>query len=288
MTDSKAGNGAEEPLGRASYLIEGRRVLVSDLVDAGLLTAGTQLTFRRKQSGEAHLAKVTGDGRIELSDGRQFKSPSTAAAAATGRGPFDGWTAWALADGTLLDVLRQSLLDTVAEQSASGSSAVDVSGARHARLKDARRQADAGSPITLTVRDLLGWWGASRRGYLISEQIASELTNHGLSTVPDFAAVGIDDRVTLTGPSADSEDAESETAEPEATAGQAGPRTTGAPAPATTSGDEKEDKGEPVQGADGRQPALGAQRSGIGDLLGELRGSVHQDAAQRVLTAAGA
>jgi len=52
-------------------------VLVSDLVDAGLLTAGTQLTFRRKQSGEAHLAKVTGDGRIELSDGQQFKSPSS-------------------------------------------------------------------------------------------------------------------------------------------------------------------------------------------------------------------
>ncbi|MGW5095068.1 restriction system modified-DNA reader domain-containing protein [Streptomyces nodosus] len=134
-------------------------MLVSDLVDAGLLTAGTRLTFRRKQSGETHLAKVTGDGRIELSDGRQFKSPSTAAAAATGRGPFDGWTAWALDDGTLLDVLRQALLDTVAEQPASGGSAADVSVVRHSRLKDARRQADAGSPITLTVRDLLGWWG---------------------------------------------------------------------------------------------------------------------------------
>ncbi|MFC7796681.1 hypothetical protein ACFUIZ_02120 [Streptomyces cinereoruber] len=115
MTDSKLGDGPEEPLGRASYLIEGRRVLVSDLVEAGLLTAGTQLTFRRKQSGEAHPAKVTSDGRIELSDGRQFKSPSAAAAAATGRGPFDGWTAWALTDGILLDALRQSLLDTVAE-----------------------------------------------------------------------------------------------------------------------------------------------------------------------------
>lgn len=262
MTDSKLSDGPEEPLGRASYLIEGRRVLVSDLVDAGLLTAGTQLTFRRKQSGEAHLAKVTGDGRIELSDGRQFKSPSAAAAAATGRGPFDGWTAWALADdGTLLDVLRQSLLDTVAEQPASGGSAADVSAARHARLKDARKQADAGSPITLTVRDLLGWWGASRRGYLISEQIASELTNHGLSTVPDFAAVGIDDRVTLTGPSVDSEDAESETANSEATTGQAEPRTTGAPAPAT-SGDEEEDKGEPIQGQT------------VGNLPSALRGVV--------------
>ncbi|MFJ1952714.1 CBS domain-containing protein [Streptomyces microflavus] len=260
MTHSKLGNGSEEPLERASYLIEGRRVLVSDLVDAGLLAAGTQLTFRRKQAGEAHLAKVTGDGRIELSDGQQFKSPSAAAAAATGRGPFDGWTAWALDDGTLLDVLRQTLLDTVAEQPASAGSTADVSAARHSRLKDARRQADAGSPITLTVRDLLGWWGASRRGYLISEQIASELTNHGLSTVPDFAAVGIDDRVTLTGPSVDSADAE--TAEPKATMGQAEPRTTGAPTPATTSGDEEEDKGEPIQGQT------------VGNLPSALRGVV--------------
>ncbi|MEU1798724.1 CBS domain-containing protein [Streptomyces californicus] len=261
MTDSKPGNGAEEPLGRASYLIEGRRVLVSDLVDAGLLTAGTQLTFRRKQSGEAHLAKVTRDGRIELSDGRQFKSPSAAAAAATGRGPFDGWTAWALAEGTLLDVLRQSLLDTVAEQPASGGSAADVSAARHTRLKDARRQADAGSPITLTVRDLLDWWGASRRGYLISEQIASELTNHGLSTVPDFAAVGIDDRVTLTGPSLDTEDMDEGTAEPEAATEQAEPRTTGTATTATTSGNT-EDKSEPLQGQT------------VGNLPSALRGVV--------------
>ncbi|WNF29212.1 hypothetical protein RI138_21605 [Streptomyces sp. C11-1] len=189
------------------------------------IVPGTQLTFRRKQSGEAHLAKVTGDSRIELSDGQRFKSPSAAAAAATGRGPYDGWTAWALDDGTLLDVLRQSLLDTVAEQPSSGGSAADVSAARHARLKDARRQADADTPITFTVRDLLGWWGASRRGYLISEQTASELTNHGLSTVPDFAAVGIDDRVTLTGPSLDTENMDEETAEPEAAVGvAAGPQ----------------------------------------------------------------
>ncbi|MFI6687811.1 hypothetical protein [Streptomyces sp. NPDC050485] len=77
------------------------------------MAAETQLTFRRKRSGEAHLARVTADGRIELSDGRRFKSPSTAAAAASGRGPFDGRTAWALDGGTLLDVLRQRLLDTV-------------------------------------------------------------------------------------------------------------------------------------------------------------------------------
>jgi CBS domain-containing protein len=247
MTDSILGSSSEEPTGRASYLIEGRRVLVSDLVNAGLLNAGTQLTFRRKRSGQAHLAQVTADGRIELSDGQRFKSPSAAAAAATGRGPYDGWTAWALNDGTLLDVLRQKLLDEAAELPPSGDIAADGSAARHARLKDARRQADAGAPIALTVRDLLGWWGASRRGYLVTEQVTAELANHGLSTVPDFAAVGIDDRVTVTGPSGDTEDVEEETAEQEPTTGQEEPKTTSAPGPATTSGDE-EDRGEPIQG----------------------------------------
>ncbi|MET8753429.1 CBS domain-containing protein [Streptomyces sp. NPDC004667] len=247
MTDYALGGSADEPLGRASYLIEGRRVLVSDLVHAGLLSAGTRLTFRQRRSGQEHLAQVTADGRIELSDGQRFKSPSAAAAAATGRGPYDGWTAWALEGGTLLDALRQKLLDTVAELPPSGDAGADGSAARHARLKDARRQADADAPITVTVRDLLGWWGASRRGYLVTEQVASELANHGLSTVPDFAAVGIDDRVTLTGPSGDTEDEEEKATEQGPVAGQEEPRETGTTGPATTSVDG-EDKGEPIQG----------------------------------------
>ncbi|MEV7851051.1 CBS domain-containing protein [Streptomyces sp. NPDC088183] len=255
MTDSTVGDREENSPGRASYLFEGRRVRVSDLVDAGLLAAGARLTFRRKRSGEAHLARVTTDGRIELSDGRRFTSPSAAAAAASGRGPFDGWTAWALDDDTLLDVLRQTLLDTVAGQPSSGGSAADRSAARHARLKEARKKADEDTPITLTVRDLLGWWGASRRGYLLSRQVSAELANHGLSTVPDFAAVGIDDRVTLTGPSVDAEEEKETTTEQRiateqaAATGQevAGPeetKMTGAPEP--TSSDEEED--EPIQG----------------------------------------
>lgn len=152
MTNSTAGDFTEGSTGRASYLIEGRRVRVSDLTDAGLLTPGTQLTFRRRRSGATHSARVTTDGRIELSDGRRYKSPSAAAAAASGRGPFDGWTAWALDDGTLLDGLRQKLLDTVAEQPSSGGVAAEGSAARHSWLKVARQQADAGTPLTLTVR----------------------------------------------------------------------------------------------------------------------------------------
>ncbi|MFH9298227.1 CBS domain-containing protein [Streptomyces sp. NPDC017520] len=262
MTDSTQGGGTDEPLGRASYLFEGRRVLVSDLVDAGLLNAGTQLAFRQRRSKETHLARVTADGRIELGDGRRFKSPSTAAAAATGRGPYDGWTAWELEDGTLLDVLRQNLLDSVAEPPLPGGPAVDGSAGPHARLKEARKQADADSPVALTVRDLLGWWGASRRGYLVSEQIAAELANHGLSTVPDFAAVGIDDRVTLTGPpvALAGVEEEEETPEQEATAEKETPRTTRATGSAA-SGDE-EGEGEPIQGQT------------VGNLPSALRGVV--------------
>jgi CBS domain-containing protein len=250
VTDSAAGNGEETPPGRASYLFGGRRVRVSDLVDAGLLAPGTQLVFRRKRSGEAHLARVTEGGRIELGDGRRFASPSAAAAAASGRGPFDGWTAWALENNTLLDVLRQTLLDTAAGQSPPGGSAAEGSADRHARLKDARKKADEGSPITLTVRDLLDWWGASRRGYLVSGQVSAELANHGLSTVPDFAAVGLDDRVTLTGPPTDAEDEQEATAEQEAaaeqeaTTGQGETKMTGGPK--STASDEEEDA--PVQG----------------------------------------
>ncbi|MFC9605053.1 CBS domain-containing protein [Streptomyces niveus] len=242
VTDSTVDDSSEGPPGRASYLIEGRRVTVLDLFDAGLLAQGTRLTFRRKRSGMAHTAQVTEDGRIELNDGRRFKSPSTAAAAASGRGPFDGWTAWELDDGTLLDVLRQKLLDTVAEQPSSGGLVAEGAANRHTWLKGARKQADSGAPITLTVRDLLDWWGLSRRGYLATAQVSAELANHGLSTVPDFTAVGLDGRVALTGPSVDTEDEKEAATEGEEM------RMTGAPGPVTSDEEAEDDESEPIQG----------------------------------------
>ncbi|QDY78727.1 CBS domain-containing protein [Streptomyces qinzhouensis] len=274
MTDSTVNDGTEDSSGRASYLFEGRRVRVSDLIDAGLLVPDSPLIFRRRRSGHEHHARVTADGRIALSNGRQFRTPSQAAAAATGRGPFDGWTAWELADGTPLDELRQNLLDTVAEQPSSGDSTADAPAGRHDRLKDARRQADAGTPVTVTVRDLLGWWGAARRGYLVSARVAAELANHGLSTLPDFADVGFDDRVTLTGPTVDTEEEqgaptqpEPETAQEAATQELVGSlptelRLTGAPPPVLDGeGDEEEDEDdEPVQ------------RQTVGNLPSALKG----------------
>jgi len=252
VTDSTVVEGADASSGRASYLIEGRRVWVSDLVDAGLLPVGTRLTFLRKRSGTAHHARVTTDGRIQVGSGRPFTSPSAAAAAATGGGPFDGWTAWALDDGTLLDALRQTLLDTVAAQPSFGDSTTDGSAARHAWLKDARKKAEANTPITLSVRDLLGWWGVSRRGYLVSGRIAAELTNHGLTAVPDFSAVGLDDRITLTGPPVDTEDEEEKTTGQEAATESEVPpelkETALTGAPRLTASDEDKAEDGPVQG----------------------------------------
>ncbi|MFH8348214.1 CBS domain-containing protein [Streptomyces sp. NPDC018045] len=196
MTGISGVSDTSDAEGRASYLLAGRRVSISDLVAAGLLETGAQLTFERPRIGETHAARVSKDHLIELVDGQQFKSPSSAAIAAVGSGSFDGWHAWALDDGTTLDALRQRLLDSVAAQ-ASDEVTVQTSTVRHEKLKKAREGAEAGRPVSLTVRDLLSWWGAERRDYLISQQVVAELDNHSLATLPDFTAVHLDAQVDL-------------------------------------------------------------------------------------------
>lgn len=95
---------------RPRYLTAGRRVTMADLLDAGLITEGTQLTFER--AGASYSARVTAAGRLELVGGQQFPSPNRAAAAAVGEGAVDGWQTWALEDGTTLDQLRHRFLGT--------------------------------------------------------------------------------------------------------------------------------------------------------------------------------
>src|SRR4051794_6250399 len=125
---------------RNGYLLGGRRVLISDLLDAGLLDPGTTLVFSQSRRGKSYKATVREDGRLLLDDGRSFKSPSRAAGVAAG-GSFDGWHAWRLQDtGEFLDVLRQRLLDQ-SVQADAGTHAADGSSegpSRHAFLKHAR------------------------------------------------------------------------------------------------------------------------------------------------------
>ncbi|MFF4305513.1 N-6 DNA methylase [Streptomyces sp. NPDC001601] len=97
---------------RPRYLTAGRRVTMANLLDAGLITEGTHLSFER--AGASYSARVTAAGHLELDGGQQFPSPNRAAAAAVGEGSVDGWQTWALEDGTTLDRLRQRFLGTSA------------------------------------------------------------------------------------------------------------------------------------------------------------------------------
>jgi CBS domain-containing protein len=198
MTDS-TGSPAEAQ-SRASYLLDGRRVTLTDLLDAGLLEAGERLAFVRPRIGEKHEATVTSRGAIRLADGEEFRSPSKAAMVAVGYGTFDGWEAWQVENGKYLLELRRELLDRAAEEAAPAEPEQQQRSLspreRHARLNEAREAAEAGNPVSLSVLELLGWWGVTGRG-LINEQIEAELANHSLITSPEFDKVPLTATVQL-------------------------------------------------------------------------------------------
>ena len=186
------------PSRRRSLLLNGRRVRLLDLMKAGLLHPGHELVFERPRIGEIHRAVVTENGRIRVADGQEFASPSRAADEISGTAT-DGWYAWRVGDdGPLLDVLRQQLLKSVASQATPAEPVeldLDAMGAavdRLLELGEARIRAQAGQPEKLTVRDLLSRWGAQDRHRDAISAIDADLANHGLMTVPDFRAVGLD------------------------------------------------------------------------------------------------
>lgn len=84
------------------------KVSLQDLLDAGLLHAGTKLVWPRPMRGVRYTAEVTPDARIRLEDGRVFKTPSGAAMAAAETTSYDGWHAWRISsdDGQRLHQLR--------------------------------------------------------------------------------------------------------------------------------------------------------------------------------------
>src|SRR2546428_287288 len=53
------------------------------------------------------------------------------------------------------------------------------------------------APSKETVRTLLSWYGASRRGWRVSRRIKSRLEQYGLRTEPDFEYVYIDGYVSF-------------------------------------------------------------------------------------------
>lgn len=79
------------------------------LMQAGLLEAGTELTFHQRRANRSGRAVVTAEGQL-IVDGHSstFPSPSKAAEAVTGN-VINGWTLWQTREGVTLDKLRSQL-----------------------------------------------------------------------------------------------------------------------------------------------------------------------------------
>lgn len=63
------------------------------------------------------------------------------------------------------------------------------------RIATDLKQGEGVNPVT--VRELLGWFGAARRGVSVVADIRDAFAHHGLRTVPDFERVYIDSHVTF-------------------------------------------------------------------------------------------
>jgi hypothetical protein len=79
--------------------INGRRVRLSDLLEAGLIQPEQRLVWERPRLDQSYRATVTNAGTIRLEDGREFPSPSRAAMEAAQIPAYDGWYAWRLDEG---------------------------------------------------------------------------------------------------------------------------------------------------------------------------------------------
>lgn len=172
------------------------RVALQDLMDAGLLLAGSQLTCSWR--GDTYRATVTTSGGLKLQDGRTFETPSAAASAVMGGIAINGWSAWRL-DGQTLNDLRVRLRD----RSTEDQSVQD----RYNYLDGARARAEAGNAEATTVAALLGWWGADNRDPETKARVDEELAAHGLVTDPDYRDVILSTVVRLTLPTPDPDDA---------------------------------------------------------------------------------
>ncbi|MEO7193444.1 MAG: CBS domain-containing protein [Pseudonocardiaceae bacterium] len=197
---------------RPQFLLNGRRVRVSDLIDANLLEPGAKLGFDQPTLGKNHSAVVTEAGELKLDDGRLFKTPSGAGDAVAGMSTA-GWNVWTVeSSGKILDALRQELLANLAERQTfeeeiHGGESADLEQvaaserylelSRYQFLNDARQKAHDNDPVRVTVRGLLTYWGANRRGYRICSKIENDFVNHDLTTSPDYREVGLDAEVCL-------------------------------------------------------------------------------------------
>ena len=186
---------------RDMSLLDGRRVQLKDLIDAGLLAAGAALVFDRPRLDTSYKGEVTTEGRIRLEDGREFAAPSRAAMEAADLPSIDGWFAWTLSqDGTRLADLRRQLLVGFLPAELQGGDDTALGGdadSRSSKLESAYQAAEGGNPWRMAVRDFIAWWGAKGRGHRVVERISADLDNHSLETRPDFRKVSLDATIAL-------------------------------------------------------------------------------------------
>ena len=76
-------------------------VSLGDLLSAGSLQPGQQLTFRQRPEVTA---EVLANGRLKFG-GTEYSSPSTAARAVLGGTSTNGWLAWSIREGDVLVAL---------------------------------------------------------------------------------------------------------------------------------------------------------------------------------------
>ena len=106
--------------------LDGRRVRLTDLIDAGLVSPGSRLIWERRRLGQTYRGWLTDNGSIQLDGDGSFSSPSRAAMEAAGVASYDGWYAWRVdaPGGKLLHEIRSDLLKSFSsdvEADADGS-----------------------------------------------------------------------------------------------------------------------------------------------------------------------
>jgi predicted transcriptional regulator len=120
--------------------------------------------------------------------------------------------------------LRQQLLKSVADE-VPPEQETEAVRRRFAALERAQVRAEQGEPETLTVREFIRMWGLEDRDRAASVQIAADLANHGLTTVPDFRAVSLDrvlHVITMPDPAEDASSGEPSESKPERAAADVG------------------------------------------------------------------
>jgi hypothetical protein len=95
-----------------TFTVEGRRITVADLLDAGLLEVDEEVEFVRPRLGQRYTATILADASFRLPDGSVQRSPSLAAMRVADLVSYDGWHAWRVTrlGGTRLHELRDQLI----------------------------------------------------------------------------------------------------------------------------------------------------------------------------------